>query len=285
MSAPPLVAIDGDSLAHRAFHALPRSILGADRKPANMIVGFANMLVGLWDLEQPRTVFVGWDSVGEPTYRHELLPGYQAGRDFPPELTHQLDLLPELVEAFGFAWAKVAGYEADDFMAAAVRDEEARGGRVLVVTSDRDMCQLASELTTIVMPKRGVSELVRMGPGEVRERFGVEPAQIPDFIALRGDTSDRIPGAAGVGPARAATLLKKYGTLTAALDAGGFANQADALRSYLDIARLRPEAPLPPLPDAQPEWSRAADLVEKWGLSALAKRLRARSEGGTPPPR
>jgi DNA polymerase-1 len=274
----PLMAVDGDSLAHRAFHALPQSILGGDRKPANMIVGFANLLVGFWDLERPRTVFVGWDSVGEPTYRHELLPGYQAGRDFPPVLTHQLDLLPQLVEALGFGWAKVPGFEADDFLAAAVLFEEAAGGSVLVVTSDRDMTQLASDRTTIVMPKRGVSEVVRMRPAEVRERFGVEPAQVPDFIALRGDTSDRIPGAAGVGPKRAAALLKKYGSLEAALDAGGFPGQADRLREYLDIARLRADAPLPPLPDAEPQWDRGAELVEKWGLNALAKRLRARAE-------
>lgn len=274
----PLMAVDGDSLAHRAFHALPRSILGGDRKPANMIVGFANMLTGLWDLERPRTIFVGWDSVGEPTYRHELLPTYQSGRDFPIELTHQLDLLPQFVDALGFAWAKVAGYEADDFLAAAAREEEAGGGTVLVVTSDRDMCQLASVRTTIVMPKRGVSELVRMGPADVQERFGVAPAQIPDFIALRGDTSDKIPGAAGVGPVRAATLLKKYGSLEAALDAGGFANQADALREYLQMARLQADAPLPPLPDAEPQWLRAADLAETWGLGALSKRLRARAQ-------
>lgn len=270
------MAVDGDSLAHRAFHALPQSILGGDRKPANMIVGFANLLIGFWELEGPRTVFVGWDSVGEPTYRHELLPGYQSGRDFPPVLTHQLDRLPELVEALGFAWSKVAGYEADDFLAAAVAFEEAADGTVLVVTSDRDMTQLASDRTTIVMPKRGVSEVVRMGPAEVRERFGVDPMQVPDFIALRGDTSDKIPGAAGVGPKRAATLLKKYGSLETALDAGGFPGQADRLREYLDIARLRADAPLPPLPDAEPQWEPAAELAESWGLTGVANRFRSR---------
>jgi DNA polymerase-1 len=274
----PLMAVDGDSLAHRAFHALPQSIRGRDGQPANMIVGFANLLLGFWDLEQPRTVFVGWDSVGEPTYRHELLPGYQAGRDFPPVLMHQLDRLPQLVDALGFATAKVAGFEADDFLAAAALSEEAAGGTVVVVTSDRDMTQLASEHTTIVMPKRGATEVVRMGPAEVRERFGVEPAQIPDLIALRGDTSDRIPGAAGVGPVRAAALLKKHGSLEAALDAGGFPTQAEALREYLEIARLRAEAPIPVLPDAEPQWEPAADLVESWGLNALAKRLRGRAE-------
>ena len=277
MTPRPLLAVDGDSLAHRAYHALPRSILGGDRQPANMLVGFANMLVSLWEAEQPRTVFVGWDSIGHPTYRHELLPGYQSGRDFPPDLTNQLDKLPEFVGALGFAWAKVPGFEADDFLAAAVAVEEGAKGTVLVVTSDRDMCQLASKRTTLLMPRRGVSDIARLGPAEVREKLNVDPVQVPDLIALRGDTSDKIPGAAGVGPGRAATLLAKYGSLNAALDAGGFPDQADRLREYLRIATLDAEAPIPPLPDAAPQWSSAADLVDGWGLSALAKRLRARA--------
>ncbi len=273
MSARPLLAVDGDSLAHRAYHALPRSISDADGRPANMIVGFANMLVSLWDAERPRTVFVGFDTIGEPTYRHELLPGYQAGRDFADDLLAQLDRLPELVGAFGFASAKEAGYEADDFLGAAVASEEAAGGEVLVVTSDRDMCQLASERTTILMPTRGVRELARVGPNEVRERFGVDPGQIPDFIALRGDQSDKIPGATGVGAGRAAAVLNRHGSLAEVLDSGGFPDQAERLRSYLEIATLQRDAPLPPLPDAEPDWARAAALVRGWGLNALAKRL------------
>ena len=272
----PLLAIDGDSLAHRAFHALPKSIVGSDGRPANMIVGFTNMVASLWESEHPRTIFVGFDSVGEPTYRHELLPAYQSGRDFPPELTDQLDKLPELVRSFGFAAAKAAGYEADDFLAAAVRSEEAAGGTVLVVTSDRDMTQLASEHTALLMPRRGVSDLARVGPEEVVERFGVTPEQVPDFIALRGDTSDKIPGAAGVGPGRAATLLKKYGTLEAALEAGGFPDQAERLREYARITRLQADAPLPELPDTEPDWTGAAELLERWGHNAIAQRLRAR---------
>jgi DNA polymerase-1 len=273
----PLLAVDGDSLAHRAFHALPRSILDAQKRPANMIVGFANMLLFVWDAERPRTVFVGFDSIGEPTYRHELLPGYQAGRDFPPELTTQLDRLPEVVAALGFPWAKEAGYEADDFLAAAVAAEEERGGETLVLTSDRDLFQLASERTTILLPRRGVSELDRVGPAGVRERYGVDPAQVPDFIALRGDSSDKIPGAKGVGPGRAATILRQYDTLDGAIESGVFQEQADALRTYLRIARLQYEATVPELPDAEPDWESAASLVDGWGLKALAKRLRERA--------
>ena len=164
-------------------------------------------------------------------------PQYQSGRDFPKELTDQLDRLPELVEALGFAWAKGAGYEADDFLAAAVAAEEARGGTALVLTNDRDLFQLASPKTTVLQPRRGVSELDRVGPDEVRERYGVDPEQVPDFVALRGDPSDRIPGAPGVGPGRAAAVLKKHGSLDAALQEGGFPTIADDLRRYLRMTR------------------------------------------------
>jgi 5'-3' exonuclease len=273
----PLLAVDGDSLAHRAFHALPRSIRDGAGRPANMVYGFANMLASIWDTERPRAVFVGFDSVGEPTYRHELLPQYQSGRDFPPELMFQLDRLPELVEAIGFAWAKEAGYEADDFLAAAAVAEEARGGETLVLTSDRDLFQLVSRRTTVLLPRRGVSELERVDPAGVREKYGVDPAQVPDFIALRGDSSDKIPGAKGIGPGRAATILRQYETLDAAIEGGVFQEQADALRTYLRIARLRYEAPVPELPDTEPRFVQAAELVERWGLEGLGKRLRERT--------
>src|SRR5262249_19007171 len=154
----PLLVVDGDSLAHRAYHAMPKSVrLGA-------VVGFSNMLVRLWQAEQPRAVLVGWDSIGKPTYRNEAFEAYQSGRHFDPELLEQLDMLPQLVEALGFSSAKGAGYEADDFLAAAVGHEEARSGTALVATSDRDAFQLASEQTTILQPVRGVSELARVGP-------------------------------------------------------------------------------------------------------------------------
>ena len=195
----PLLVVDGDSFAHRAYHALPKSIRRAEGRPAGAIVGFANMLTRLWELEEPRAVLVGWDTLEVPTYRHEAFAGYQSGREFDDELLEQLALLPELVVALGFVSAKAPGYEADDFLAAAVAREEAAGGRAVVATGDRDAFQLASERTVILQPLRGVSEIARVGPAEVRERYGVEPKQVPDFIALRGDPSDRLPGAAGIG--------------------------------------------------------------------------------------
>ena len=272
-----LLVIDGDSLAHRAYHALPKTIRRAKGRPAGALVGFANMLLRLWERERPRSVFVGWDTLEVPTYRHEAFPGYQGGREFDDELLDQLALLPELVEGFGFPAAKAPGYEADDFLAAAVAAEEACGGETLVATSDRDAFQLASERTTLLQPVRGVSELARVGPAEVRERYGVEPAQVADFIALRGDPSDRLPGAAGIGPKKAAELLHRYGSLEAALEDGRFPTQADELRLYRRIATLDPSAPIPPLPDREPDWAQAAQLARAWGMNQLADRLGERS--------
>jgi DNA polymerase-1 len=265
-AARPLLAVDGDSFAHRAYHALPKSIRRAEGRPAGAIVGFANMLLRLWDAEEPRAVFVAWDTLTVPTYRHEAFEGYQSGRVFDQELLEQLDLLPQLVEALGFAYAKGAGYEADDFLAAAATHADPP---VLVATSDRDAFQLA---------RAGVSEIARIGPAEVRERYGVEPEQVPDFIALRGDPSDRLPGAPGVGPKKAAEVLGQYGSLEAALEAGRFAANAEELRLYHRIATLDASAPIPALDDQTPSWAKASALVSSWGIGQLAGRLEERAK-------
>lgn len=271
----PLLVIDGDSLTHRAYHALPKSMKRADGRPANALVGFSNFLMRLWQAEEPRAVFVGWDTLDVPTYRHEAFAGYQSGREFDDALLEQLDLLPDLVRSFGFAAGKAAGYEADDFLAAAVHQEEERGGNSVVATSDRDSFQLASDRTTILQPIRGVSELARIGPAEVRERYGVDPTQVPDFIALRGDPSDRIPGARGVGPKTAASLLAEYGTLDELLAAGRFGAQAEELRLYRRMATLDASAPIPPLEEQTPNWAEASSTLRDLGLNAVAERAAA----------
>ena len=275
-----LLAVDGDSFAHRAYHALPKTIKRAEGRPAGAIVGFANMLMRLWEAERPRAVVVAWDTLEAPTYRNEAFAGYQGGRVFDAALLEQLPLLPEFVAACGFAVAKAPGYEADDFLAAAAASEEARGGTTTVATSDRDAFQLASERTTILQPVRGVSELARIGPAEVRERYGVDPAQVPDFIALRGDPSDKLPGARGVGPKTAADVLAQYGSLEAALEAGRFAAQTEELRLYRRIATLDASAPLPSLADQSPTWAGASSLAGEWGLGNLAGRLEALAAQG-----
>jgi DNA polymerase-1 len=271
----PLLAIDGDSLAHRAYHALPKTMTSALGRPSGALIGFANFVLRLWQTEQPRAVVVAWDTLGSPTYRNEAFAGYQGGRVFDDALVEQLALLPELVESMGFAVAKAPGYEADDFLAAAAATEEASGGLTVVVTSDRDAFQLVSERTSVLQPVKGVSELARIGPAEVRERYGVDPAQVPDFIALRGDPSDKLPGARGVGPKTAAAVLAEHGTLEAALAAGRFVAQREELQLYRRIATLDASAPLPSLANQTPTWAEASALSERWGLGALAGRLEA----------
>jgi len=268
----PLLVVDGDNFAHRSYHALPKSIRRAGDKGGGAIIGFANFLLRLYDSEKPRAVVVGWDSLGSPTYRQKLFPGYQGGRNFDDELVEQLEVLPEFVGACGFAYAKAPGYEADDFLAAAVAEEKKRGGTAIVASGDRDAFQLASERTTILQPIKA-GEMARIGPAEVRERYGIEPRQVPDFIALRGDPSDRLPGARGVGPKGAAALLRKYATLEDAFADGQLTSQAEALRLYRHIATMDPTAPLPPLEDQSPTWPRAAALAREWELNRLAARL------------
>ena len=229
-------------------------------------------MLRLYADERPRAVIVGWDSLGAPTKRHEMFPAYQSGREFDDELIEQLKVLPELVAALGFTNAKAPGYEADDFLAAAVSAEERAGGSALVASGDRDSFQLASSRTTILYPSRG-GETARIGPEEVRQRYGVDPNQVPDFIALRGDPSDKLPGAAGVGPKRAAQLMQRYRTLNGVLEAGLFKTQAQMLRLYRLIAMMDASAPLPLLADQQPTWATASRLARTWGLDQLADRL------------
>jgi DNA polymerase I len=267
----PLLVVDGDSFTHRAYHALPKSMRREDGGPANALSGFTDMLMRLWRDEQPRTVLVAWDTLDVPTYRHQALDAYQSGRVFEEELLEQLDLLPALVGSMGFAYAKAAGYEADDFLAAAAAQEEAAGGTALVATSDRDAFQLVTDRVTVLQPAKGGP--ARIGPAEVRERYGVDPAQVPDFIALRGDPSDKIPGARGIGQKRGAELLAQYGSLDAMLDQGRFATEADALRLYRHIATMDQDAPLPALPDVTPDWASAAEHATTLGASRLARRF------------
>ena len=287
-----LLAIDGDSFAHRAYHALPKSIR------LNAVVGFTNMLVRLWQAEEPDAVLVAWDTLSTPTYRHEAFAPYQSGRVFEDSIVEQLEILPHVVNAFGFLVAKAPGYEADDFLAAAAKEWK---GDVLVATSDRDAFQLASERVTILQPQaaraagkaggsrpetpgrprrpggRGVSELARIGPAEVRERYGVEPEQVPDLIALRGDPSDKLPGARGIGPKKAAELLAQYVSLEAALADGRFAAEAEDLRLFRRIATMDASAPLPPLAETSPAWAEASSFLEELGLGAVAERVGALS--------
>jgi exodeoxyribonuclease-3 len=268
----PLLVVDGDSFAHRAYHGLPKSIRMRGGMGGGAIVGFANFLIRFYLSEKPRAVLVGWDTLDVPTYRHKAFPPYQSGRVFDKELLVQLAILPEFVAACGFANARAPGYEADDFLAAAVKFEERRKGTVLVASGDRDTFQLASDSTMVLFPARA-GKTERIGPAEVVARYGVAPKQVPDFIALRGDPSDKLPGAKGIGAVGAAGLIRKYGSLDALLAEGKLATQADALKLYRGIATMDPRAPIPNIRDQKPTWKKAAKLVRSWELRALAERL------------
>ena len=277
----PLLVIDGDNLAHRAYHSMPKSLKSSDGRPINAIIGWTNMLVTLWENEQPRSIFTAWDTLFVETYRHKLWPTYQAGRVFDDAIIKQLELLPTLARAFGFGVGKGAGYEADDFMAAAAIAETRRGGRSLLLTTDRDAYQLVSESVTVLAPRAGVRDLMRIGPEQVVERMGVLPEQIPDFKALAGDASDNIPGAKGIGPKAASTLLLKYGTLESVLEARKdtiLPTLADQLRSFKRIVSMQPGELTVELPEtAAPNWAAAAARLAELGAANLSERIAARA--------
>jgi 5'-3' exonuclease len=276
-----LLIIDGDNLAHRAYHSMPKSLRSDDGRPINAIVGWTNMLLTLWDSQQPRSVFVAWDTLGVDTYRHKLWPTYQGGRVFDDAIVRQLDLLPSLAAAFGFGVGKKAGYEADDFMAAAAAAETRRGGHSLLLTTDRDAYQLVSDAVTVLAPRAGVRDLVRIGPEQVVERMGVLPEQIPDFKALAGDASDNIPGAKGIGPKAAASLLLKYGTLENVLAARADtipAATAEQLRVFKKIVLMQSDELEVKLPEtAAPNWDNAARRLHELGAHNSAERVAARA--------
>jgi 5'-3' exonuclease len=278
----PLLVLDGDSLAHRAYHG-SRPLAGTGGRPINALHGFAIMALGLWRAEKPRAVLACWDTLTAPTYRHEAWPEYQSGREFDPEILEQLDRMPELTEALGFAWAKAPGYEADDFLATAARLETEAGGRALVVTSDRDAYQLVSDTVTVLAPRTGGYAPDRIDRKGVVERYRVLPEQVPDFIALRGDPSDKIPGAKGIGAKGAADLLLRYGTLEAIVEAADelSSRQAEAVRDerlalFRRVATMDRKAPVKRPRDNTLDQARAAAYANEIGDGRLAERLAGR---------
>jgi DNA polymerase-1 len=284
MTPAPLLVIDGDSIGHRAYHAMP-PVPDDQGRPSGLLLGVANVIVSTYDLVHPRQVLLALDS-REKSYRHELLPGYQGQRPpFPADLTEQLDVLPELAEAFGFVAAKVSPFEADDLLASGVETELARGGTAVVMTSDRDAYQLVSDRSTVLVPSKGGKPPERVDEAGVRERYGVSASQVPELIALRGDPSDAIPGAKGIGSVSAADLLRRFGTLEGVIEHAAeltprqresVTSAADDLRAYLQVATMRRDIPVPELPDSELDGERAASWAETRGLGQLARRLRAR---------
>jgi len=205
-----LLLIDGNSLLHRAYHALPQSLSTSTGQPTNAIYGLAQMLLPLLDDESPDAILVAFDAPGK-TFRDELFEDYKAGRPPTDEtLIAQFDLAHELIDALGMAQTEIAGYEADDIIGTVAEKAGAAGFDVLIITGDRDVLQLVDDQISVLATIRGLSETRLYKPDEVQEEYGVRPNQIADYKALAGDSSDNIPGAAGVGPKTAAQLLGQF---------------------------------------------------------------------------
>jgi len=249
-----LLLIDGHSMAYRAFYALPaENFTTASGQHTNAIYGFATMLLSLLSSEKPTHVAVAFD-VSRKTFRSEIFPEYKANRaKTPDEFRSQMSYLHELVSAFGITQFEVEGYEADDVIATITKRAEKEGTEVFICTGDRDSFQLVNDKTTVLYPKRGVSDLARMTPDAVQEKYGMSPTQYPDFAALRGDPSDNLPSIPGVGEKTAAKWVVEYGSLQELLSnvdkVGGKVGQA--LRDSIDnvirnreLTQLVAEVPL-----------------------------------------
>jgi 5'-3' exonuclease len=285
--AAPLLVVDAPSMLFRAFYALPSKIVGPDGKPVNALLGTANLILREVEAHQPRAVVLcfGPDAA---SYRTELYPAYHEEREaqMPDELAPQFVASKDFFEAFGWTVAVSDDLEADDLLGTYARTEAEAGGRALLLTGDRDMYQCAGKGVTVLYVRTGGKGAEEVGPAEVRERYGIDPELVPDFIALRGDPSDGLPGAKGVGPKTAAELLRKHGSLEAILDAA-IREQRPKLRAALiegredllafkDIATLR-DAGVKPPPDGPTDWAGAAAAARERGMNRLAERLEERS--------
>ena len=279
--ADPLLVVDLPSMLYRAFFALPDKIKGADGKPVNALLGSANLILQAVEEHHPRAVVLclGPDAAD---YRTDLYPGYHAQRPEMPEgLVGQWAKAPEFFEAFGWTVADNDTLEADDLLGSFAELETAAGGRTLVMTGDRDMFQCASDSVTVLYVSTGKGS-VEVDPAEVERRYGVPPALVPDFIALRGDPSDGLPGAKGVGEKTAAELLRRHGSLEGVLDAAisetrpklrtSLLGSKDELLAFKRIATLQDaKAKLPP--DRATDLAGAAAKSRELGMNRLADRL------------
>jgi DNA polymerase-1 len=281
----PLLAVDAPSLMYRAYFALPSSIKGADGRPVNALLGMANLVLREHERSDARAVVLCWGAEAA-AYRKDAFPAYHADRPpMPDDLAWQWERAPGFFAAFGWPSLHAGDLEADDLLGALA---DAEGGETLLFTGDRDMFQCVGEHVRVLFPG-GKDGPAVIDADAVRERYGIEPEQVPDFIALRGDPSDGLPGAKGIGEKGAAQLLRDHGSLEALLELAARADtrplkgravvalreQADELRAFRDIATLRPVAVERPA-DAPLDRAAAAAAARELGMARLADRL----EGG-----
>jgi DNA polymerase I len=238
-----LLLLDGHSLAYRAFFALPpENFSTTTGQPTNAVYGFTAMLINVLRDEQPTHVAVAFDR-SEPTFRHEQFVDYKANRrETPADFRSQLSLIFEVLDALGIPRLSVAGYEADDIIATLAVAATGEGQDVLIVSGDRDVLQLVNDHVTVLMTRRGISEMTRFTPDEVYARYGLTPAQYPDYAAIRGDPSDNLPNIPGVGEKTAARWIAEFGSLTQLVDRVDEVKgkAGDKLRDHLgDVLRNR----------------------------------------------
>jgi DNA polymerase-1 len=290
----PLLAVDAPFLLYRSFFALPQSITGVDERPVGALLGAANVLLRVAAERSPRAIVLCFGAEAA-TYRVELYPAYHAARPpVPDALGWQFSVAGEFFAGFGWASLGSDQLEADDLLGSLANVEAAAGGETLILTGDRDMYQCAGDRTRVLYLKSGTTGFETVDAHEVIRRYGIEPALVPDFIALRGDPSDGLPGAPGIGPKTAAEVLRRHGSLEAAIAAVGtpeapkldhgerpklaaaIRDNAAELRAFREIALLR-TVELDRPPDAPTDLAGGAALASRFGLGQLSRRLAAAS--------
>ncbi|HSI81210.1 MAG TPA: 5'-3' exonuclease [Solirubrobacterales bacterium] len=278
----PLLAVDAPSMLFRAFYALPDSIKGADGRPVNALLGTANLILREVAEHDPRAVVLcfGPDAA---TYRVELYDGYHAERpEVPDDLSPQFAAAGPLFEAFGWTVAVSDDLEADDLLGSFARVEAGAGGTALIMTGDRDMFQCVTDRVSVLYIRTGGRGAELVTADEVTKRYGIGPELVPDFIALRGDPSDGIPGAKGVGEKTAAELLRTHGSLEGVLDAAirepkpklraTLLGSREELLAFKDIATLR-DAGVERPPDRPTDYAGGAAAAREHGMDRLGERL------------
>jgi 5'-3' exonuclease len=276
----PLLIADVPWLLYRSFFGLPKSITNAEGQPVNALLGTVNAILSVLDSRPARAVVA---CLGDEAaaYRVELYPAYHAHRDpMPVELAAQWEKAPELLASLGWTVAESPGLEADDTMFSFALAEQERGGEALLLSGDRDMYGAVSDRIAVIDLRKG--QVAPIGPAEVRERYGVDPEQVPDFIALRGDPSDGLPGAPGIGAKTAAELLREHGTLEGVLaaakstmrprTAAALSENEELLLVFKRIATLQQvEVEVPP--DGATDFVEGARVSGELGMRRLAERL------------
>jgi 5'-3' exonuclease len=279
----PLLAIDAPYLLYRAFFALPKTITDDAKRPVNALLGALNTVLQVVADQDPRTVVFCFGPDAAP-YRVELYPEYHAARPpVPAELAWQFAQAPGLFEAFGWIALATDTLEADDLLHTLAAAEEKAGGRALLLTGDRDLFQCASDAVTVLYLRAGTKGTQAVDPSEVERRYGVPPELVPDFIALRGDPSDGLPGAPGIGEKTAAELLRRHGSLEAAIAGalrersprvrGALHEGGDVLRAFKEIATLRRAKNVRRPPDRATDLAGGAKAARSRGMKRLAERL------------